>query len=60
MKKFIINIIALTGIILTIIISSCTVQRHPRRIHSYSNDRYEHYGRSYYERDHRYTLPRQY
>lgn len=62
MKKLIINIIALSGLMITVIATSCSVQRHPKRLHKYSNDRYRHYGQRDYDRDreHRYAPPRQY
>lgn len=62
MKKLIINIIALSGLMITIIATSCTVQHRPKRVHNYSSDRYHHYGHRDYDRDreHRYAPPRQY
>lgn len=62
MKKLTINIIAITGLIITVLATSCSVQRHPKRIHSYRSDRYHYYGHRDYDRDreHRYAPPRQY
>ena len=62
MKKLTINIIAITGLIITVLATGCSMQRHPKRVRNYSNDRYRHYGHGDYDRDreHRYSPPRQY
>jgi len=62
MKKLIINIIALTGLLITVIATGCSIQRHPKQVHNYSSNRYHHYGHRDYDGDHehRYAPPRQY
>ncbi|PJJ84601.1 hypothetical protein [Mucilaginibacter auburnensis] len=58
MKKSIINLIAVTGLIITVSSSGCMVHRHVRHNHSYSNDRYH---KNYDEnRGLRYEHPRYY
>jgi|GEM_PF-3206201 len=62
MKKLIINIVALGGLIISVAYAGCSVHQHKKHIRNYSNDRYHHNGHSSYDngRDHRYAPPRQY
>ena len=59
MKKFIINTIAVASLLIIVMATSCSVQRHAKRVHNYSTDAYDHrdYDR---DREHRYAPPRQY
>ncbi len=58
MKKFIINVVAITGLVITVAHVGCSARKHTKQMRSYSNERYhKNYEGS---RELRYEHPRYY